>query len=81
MRPTAWCADVQRESKKTEQQIKDCAKRGDKRSMTVLARELLRTRKVVTRLYTSKAQMNSVTLHLNENLGACCERAPALARL
>ena len=40
--------------------------------MVVLAKELLRSRKAVTRLYTSKAQMNSVTLHLNENLGAWC---------
>lgn len=62
--------DIQREAKKTELSIKECAKRGDKRSMVVLAKELLRSRKAVTRLYTSKAQMNSVTLHLNENLGA-----------
>ena len=38
--------------------------------MSVLALELLRTRKAVSRLHTSKAQMNSVSLHLNENLGA-----------
>ena len=63
-------SDIQRESKKTEQSIKECAKRGDKRSMSVLALELLRTRKAVSRLHTSKAQMNSVSLHLNENLGA-----------
>ena len=67
--------DIQREAKKTELSIKECAKRGDKRSMVVLAKELLRSRKAVTRLYTSKAQMNSVTLHLNENLGACASNA------
>jgi division protein CdvB (Snf7/Vps24/ESCRT-III family) len=37
--------------------------------MKVLALEVLRTRKAVERLHTSKAQMNSVSLHLNENLG------------
>jgi charged multivesicular body protein 3 len=68
-------ADIQREAKKTELSIKECAKRGDKHSMVVLAKELLRSRKAVTRLYTSKAQMNSVTLHLNENLGARCLQA------
>lgn len=70
-------ADIKRELKKTELSIKECAKRGDKRSMNVLALELLRTRKAVERLHTSKAQMNSITLHLNENLGAsaCARRA------
>jgi division protein CdvB (Snf7/Vps24/ESCRT-III family) len=38
--------------------------------MNVLALELLRTRKAVTRLHASKAQMNSVCMHLNENIGA-----------
>ncbi len=44
-------------------------KRQDVRSARVLARELVRTRATVSRMYASKAQMNSVTMHLNENLG------------
>lgn len=43
--------------------------------MRVLALELLRSRKAVTRLYTSKAQMNSVSMHLTENLGARAHKA------
>ena len=74
----ARCSDIQRESKKTELSIKECAKRGDRRSMSVLALELLRTRKAVSRLHTSKAQMNSVSLHLNENLGAQREQGQQL---
>jgi hypothetical protein len=62
--------DIQRESKKTEKSIKECVKRSDVRSARVLARELVRTRATVSRMYASKAQMNSVTMHLNENLGA-----------
>ena len=47
-------------------------KRKDERSARVLARELVRTRATVARMYASKAQMNSVIMHLNENLGARC---------
>jgi hypothetical protein len=74
-------ADIQRESKKTEKSVKECMKRNDVRSAKVLARELVRTRATVGRMYASKAQMNSVTMHLNENLGALRSSACATANL
>ena len=63
-------ADIQREAKKTEKSVRECLKRGDARSARVLAKELVRTRAAVSRLHASRAQMNSVSLHLSENLGA-----------
>ena len=48
--------------------IKDCAKRNDIRSMKVLAKEIVNSRKVVSRLYHNKAQMNSVSMMLTEQL-------------
>jgi hypothetical protein len=44
-------------------------KRNDVRNARVLALELVRSRGAVARLYQSKAQLNSVSLQLNENLG------------
>ena len=54
-------------------------KRKDERSARVLARELVRTRATVARMYASKAQMNSVIMHLNENLGARAWRSSAVS--
>lgn len=60
--------DIQREQKKTEKAIRDCMKRNDVASAKILARELVRARRTVGRLHQNKAQMNSVSLHLRENL-------------
>ena len=48
--------------------IKDCAKRNDIRSMKVLAKEIVSSRKTVSRLYQNKAQLNSVSMMLTEQL-------------
>ena len=53
--------------------IKDCAKRNDIRSMKVLAKEIVNSRKVVSRLYHNKAQMNSVSMMLTEQLATVIE--------
>jgi len=60
--------EIKREEKKVEKSIKDCGKRNDIASARILAKELVRSRQTVTRLHTNKAQMNSVTMHLSENL-------------
>jgi charged multivesicular body protein 3 len=61
-------ADIQREAKKTEKSVREGLNRGDARSARVLAKELVRTLAAVSRLHASRAQMNSVSLHLSENL-------------
>ncbi|KAJ4732507.1 Charged multivesicular body protein 3 [Rhynchospora pubera] len=61
--------DVQREEKNVQKAIKDCAKRNDMASAKSLAKELVRSRRAVTRLYENKAQLNSVSMHLGELVG------------
>jgi charged multivesicular body protein 3 len=61
-------ADIQNEEKKVRKSIKDCAKRNDIKSMRVLAKEVVSSRKTVSRLYQNKAQMNSVSMMLSEQL-------------
>lgn len=46
--------------------IKDSAKRNDMASAKSLAKELVQSRKAVTRLYENKAQLNSISMHLGE---------------
>ena len=80
----AAAAGIQREEQKTKKSIKDAAKRGDTASAKLLAKEICRARKAVTRLHTSKAQMNSVVMQMENQLGACwsprAARAPTRAQ-
>uniref|UniRef100_J3LJ43 Uncharacterized protein n=1 Tax=Oryza brachyantha TaxID=4533 RepID=J3LJ43_ORYBR len=59
-------ADVQREEKKVEKAIREAAKRNDIGSAKALAKEVVRSRKAVNRLYENKAQLNSISMHLGE---------------
>ena len=52
--------------------IKDAAKRSDTATCKMLAKEVVRSRKVQTRLHTSKAQMNSVVMQMENQLGKRC---------
>ncbi|CAO3684376.1 unnamed protein product [Umbelopsis ramanniana] len=59
---------IEREEAKVKSGIKAVAKRGDTKSCKSLAKELIRSRKHVERLHTSKAQLNSVSMQLNHQL-------------
>mmetsp|Transcript_3051 Transcript_3051/g.4666 ORF Transcript_3051/g.4666 Transcript_3051/m.4666 type:complete len:223 (-) Transcript_3051:610-1278(-) len=59
---------IEREEQKVKKEIKDAAKKGEKDACRILAKELVRSRKAKERIYASKAQLNSVSLHLSENL-------------
>ena len=50
--------------------IKNAAKRGDTGTAKMLAKEVVRSRKAVNRLHTSKAQMNSVVMQMENMLCA-----------
>ena len=63
-------ADIQREEAKVKRSIKDAAKRGHDSECKMLAKEIVRARKVQTRLHTSKAHMNSVVMQMENQLGA-----------
>ena len=61
--------------------IKDAAKRGHDSECKMLAKEIVRARKVQTRLHTSKAHMNSVVMQMENQYGetACTRAASTLS--
>lgn len=60
--------DIQREEKNVQKAIREAAKRNDMGSAKALARELVRSRQTVNRLYENKAQLNSISMHLGESV-------------
>jgi len=59
---------IQREQEKVKRQVKDAAKKNDKDVCRILAKELVQSRKAVSKLYASKAQINSVILSMNNQV-------------
>eukprot|EP00325_Prymnesiales_sp_UTEX-LB-985_P024072 CAMPEP_0174726582 /NCGR_PEP_ID=MMETSP1094-20130205/48087_1 /TAXON_ID=156173 /ORGANISM="Chrysochromulina brevifilum, Strain UTEX LB 985" /LENGTH=230 /DNA_ID=CAMNT_0015928181 /DNA_START=33 /DNA_END=725 /DNA_ORIENTATION=+ len=59
---------IQREEDKIKRSIKEAAKRGDTGTAKMLAKEIVRSRKATTRMHTSKAQMNSVVMQMENQL-------------
>lgn len=49
-----------------KQSLKQAAKKGDKDVCLILAKEIVNARKAVNRINASKAQLNSVALHMNQ---------------
>ena len=54
---------------KVSKSIKDAAKNGHTDVAKILAKELIQSRKATSKLYASKAQMNSVIMSMQEQLG------------
>ncbi|KAK7806587.1 hypothetical protein U0070_017192 [Myodes glareolus] len=61
--------NIQREEEKVKRSVKDAAKKGQKDVCVVLAKEMIRSRKAVSKLYASKAHMNSVLMGMKNQLG------------
>lgn len=60
--------DIQREEEKVKRSIKEAAKKGQKDVCVILAKEMIQSKRAVTKLYASKAQMNSVQLSMKNQL-------------
>ena len=60
---------IETEEAKAKKLLKDAAKRKDNVSCKLLAKEILQSRKAKDRLQTSKAQMNSLIMSMQEQLG------------
>ncbi|KAI8474164.1 MAG: Snf7-domain-containing protein [Monoraphidium minutum] len=60
--------DIQFEEKKVRKAITDAAKRNDLATCKVLAKEIVQSRRAVSRLYVNKAQMISIGHALSEQL-------------
>uniref|UniRef100_A0A336M1F5 CSON010269 protein n=1 Tax=Culicoides sonorensis TaxID=179676 RepID=A0A336M1F5_CULSO len=59
---------IQREEDKIKKSLKEAAAKNDKEICTILAKEIIRSRKAVTKIYTSKATINSVQLQMKNQL-------------
>lgn len=60
---------IKREEEKVKRSLKEAAKKSDKETCMILAKEILRARKAVNKIYTSKAHINSVQLQMKNQLG------------
>lgn len=60
--------DIQREEEKVKRSIKDAGKKGQRDVCIILAKELIHSRRAISKLYASKAQMNSVLLSMKNQL-------------
>lgn len=61
-------AAIQREEEKVKRSLKEAAKKNDKDTCLILAKEIIRARKAVNKIYTSKAHINSVMLQMKNQL-------------
>uniref|UniRef100_A0A1B6DRZ4 Uncharacterized protein n=1 Tax=Clastoptera arizonana TaxID=38151 RepID=A0A1B6DRZ4_9HEMI len=59
---------IQREEEKAKHSLKEAAKKGDKDVCTILAKEIIRSRKSVNKIHTSKAHLNSIQLQMKNQL-------------
>lgn len=59
---------ARRDSQSVEKEVRSAAKRGDTKSCKVLAKEMVFAKRTVARLHTNKANLNSVSLQLGEQL-------------
>eukprot|EP00088_Acartia_fossae_P059725 TRINITY_DN7119_c0_g1_i1.p1 TRINITY_DN7119_c0_g1~~TRINITY_DN7119_c0_g1_i1.p1 ORF type:complete len:220 (-),score=85.91 TRINITY_DN7119_c0_g1_i1:310-969(-) len=59
---------IKREELKVTKSLKDAAKKGDKDVCRILAKEIVHSRKTVTKLYTAKANLNSIQLQMKGQL-------------
>lgn len=57
--------------------VKDAAKKGQKDVCVVLAKEMIRSRKAVSKLHASKAHMNSVLMGMKNQLGKGAGTSPS----
>lgn len=59
---------IQREEEKAKRALKDAAKKGHKDVCAIYAKEIVQSRKAVSRIYAAKAQMTSVEYGMQQQL-------------
>ncbi|CAG5123209.1 unnamed protein product [Candidula unifasciata] len=70
---------IQREEEKTKRMIKDSAKRGERDSCRILAKEIVKADKQINKLYSSIAHLSSIQMSMKHQL-ATLRVAGALAK-
>lgn len=66
---TSILLGIQREEEKIKRSLKEAAAKNDKQVCTILAKEIIRSRKAISKIYTSKAHLNSVQMQMKNQLG------------
>jgi charged multivesicular body protein 3 len=59
---------IEREEEKVKRSLREAAKKGDKDVCLVLAKEVMRARKAIRKIHTSKAHLNSVQMQMKNQL-------------
>ncbi|ODM87552.1 Charged multivesicular body protein 3 [Orchesella cincta] len=59
---------IRREEEKIKRSITDAAKKGDKDVCRIYAKELDRSRRIISKIYVSKAHLNSIQMQMQEQL-------------
>lgn len=58
-----------REEEKIKRSLKEAAKKGDKDICVILAKEVIKARKAIAKIHTTKTHLNSVQLQMKNQLG------------
>jgi charged multivesicular body protein 3 len=53
--------------------MKEAAKKGDRDVCIILAKEIIHSRKAISKIYTSKAHINSISMQMKNQLGWCLQ--------
>ena len=61
-------SDIQREEDRAKRALKDAAKKNDKDSCVVLAKEIVGARKTINTIQVSKTQLNSIQMQMKNQL-------------
>uniref|UniRef100_A0A0A9WH18 Charged multivesicular body protein 3 n=2 Tax=Lygus hesperus TaxID=30085 RepID=A0A0A9WH18_LYGHE len=59
---------IQREEEKVKKSLKEAAKKGDKDVCIILAKEVLRARKAISKIHTTKTHLNSIQMQMKNQL-------------
>lgn len=59
---------IRNEEEKVKRTLKQAAAKGDKETCTILAKEIVNSRKATNRIYMSKAHLNSIQLQMKNQL-------------
>lgn len=63
---------IQTEEAKVKKSLKDAAKKGDVDVCKIYAKELYRSKKAVSKIYASKAHINSIIMSMQQQMGKSC---------
>nr|CAG4636550.1 EOG090X0EF4 [Eubosmina coregoni]SVE70086.1 EOG090X0EF4 [Eubosmina coregoni] len=59
---------IQREEEKVKRSLKEAAKKGDREVCMILAKEIINSRKAISKIHTSKAHINSISMQMKNQL-------------